>query len=209
MVGSASRTLREHDVAGDVVEVEVAAGGQVGEALLDVGFEFSSGAAEHAPVAEVEAELLALVADEVEHGQHVLAFGAAQAAAELLEEDRGALGGAQHEHDVDGGDVDALVEQVDGEQHLHLAVSQIGERLASVGVGRLRRDGPCRDPGPLEPVGHEVGVVDADAEAERPHLAWLADLVSDRGDDLGRPHVVGGVEVGQLARCRSPGLAAR
>ena len=129
--------VAEHDVSGDVVEVEVAAGGEVGEALLDVGFEFSSGAAEHAPVAEVEAELFALVADEVEDGEHVFAFGAAEASAELLQEDGGALGWAEHEHDVDGGDVDAFVEQVDGEQDLDLAVSEVGERLAPVGFRGL------------------------------------------------------------------------
>ena len=50
-----------------------------------------------AAVAEVEAELFALVADEVEHGQDVFAFRAAEASAELLEEDRGALGWSEHE----------------------------------------------------------------------------------------------------------------
>ncbi len=51
------------------------------------------------PVAQVEAELGVLVADEVEHGQARLAVGEAQAAAELLEEDGRALGRPQ-EQDV-------------------------------------------------------------------------------------------------------------
>ena len=51
------------------------------------------------PVAQVEAELGVLAADEVEHRQARLVVGQAQAAAELLQEDRGALGGPQ-EQDV-------------------------------------------------------------------------------------------------------------
>ena len=54
------------------------------------------------------------------------------------------------------------------------------------------------DAGLLEAVGHEVGVVDADAEAERSHLGGVADLVSDGGDHLGGPDVVAGVDVGQF-----------
>ncbi len=138
--GKGFADVAQDDVASDVVEVEVAAGGQVGEALLDVGLQLSPGAAEHPPVAEVEAELLGLVADEVQDGEDVLAFGAAQASTELLEEDGGALGRAQHEYDVDGGDVDALVEQVDGEQDLHTSVAEVVQCLASLIVGRVRRD---------------------------------------------------------------------
>ena len=45
-----------------------------------------------------------------------------QAAAKLLQEQRGALGRAQEEHGVDVGQVQALVEQVGGEQHVDAAV---------------------------------------------------------------------------------------
>ena len=53
--------------------------------------------------------------------EHRLAGGPAQAAAELLQEDGGALGGAQEQHGVDLGKVDALVEQVCREQHVEPA----------------------------------------------------------------------------------------
>jgi hypothetical protein len=55
-----------------------------------------------------------VVADEVDHRQVRLALGDTQASAELLEEDHPGLGRAQHHHAIDGGDVDALIEDVDG-----------------------------------------------------------------------------------------------
>jgi hypothetical protein len=43
----------------------------------------------------------------------LLAFAAAQAAAQLLQEQDLRLGGPQHHHRVDAGQVDTFVEQVD------------------------------------------------------------------------------------------------
>ena len=117
--GIASRRLRRTISVAFCVELHVAAGGQERELQLHGPLDVSAGAAEQRPVAAVEAELLAVGADEVEHGAERLARCLAQAAAELLEEQRRALGRAQHEHGVDGGDVDALVEQVDGEHDPH------------------------------------------------------------------------------------------
>ncbi|MBK6502747.1 MAG: hypothetical protein WBB51_15770 [Candidatus Microthrix parvicella] len=57
--------------------------------MIDVGNEVPPAPAEHLPVAKIEAELLALLTDTVEH---VLADGPAQPATELLQKDRGALG---------------------------------------------------------------------------------------------------------------------
>ncbi len=51
-----------------------------------------------------------------------------QAAAELLEEQRRALGRAQHEHGVDRGHVDTFVEQVDGEHGPYSTLRQIRQR---------------------------------------------------------------------------------
>ena len=78
----------EHDLAGDPIEREVAAGGQCGEAVLDLALEPAAGGAGEGPVAQVEAELAALVADEVEHGEARLVVGETQTAAELLQEHR-------------------------------------------------------------------------------------------------------------------------
>ncbi len=72
------------------------------------------------------------MADEVEHREHRLAVGLAESSPELLKEDGGALGGAEHEDNIDGRDVDTLVEQIDREQHLHLAVTKVSQRLAPI-----------------------------------------------------------------------------
>ena len=119
-----------------------------------------------------------MVADEVQHGQHRLVAGAPQSAAELLEEDRGALGGPQEQHRVDVGQVEALVEQVGGEQHVDppVAAGPRAPAARSCGWG-LRRDGQAGMPAVVEACGHELGVRDADAEAERPHGAEVGDLV--------------------------------
>ena len=115
--------------------------------MLHGALDVAAGAAEQGAVAAVEAELLAVGADEVEHGAERLAGGLAQPAAELLEEQRRALGRAQHQHGVDGGDVDALVEQVDGEHDPDVAggeVPQGGLALGSGAVAPDRRRTGCR-----------------------------------------------------------------
>ena len=125
----------------------MAAGGQERELLLHGALELPAGAAEQGPVAAVEAELLRWVPDEVEDRAERLARRAAQAPAELLEEQRGALGGAQHEHGVDGGHVDALVEQVDGEHDPDLAGGQVpqgGVALVAAGCRPRRPPTGCR-----------------------------------------------------------------
>ena len=99
----------------------MAAGRQERELLLHGSLDVAAGAAEQRPVAAVEAELLAVRADEVEDGAERLARGLAQPSAELLEEQRRALGRAQHQDGVDGGHVDAFVEQVDREHDVALA----------------------------------------------------------------------------------------
>ena len=168
--------------------------------MLHVVFDLAARASEQAAEALIEAELLALLAHEVEHGQHALAVVFAQASAELLQEDGGALGGAQHEDGVHCRHVDALVEQVDGEQDGELAVAQILQRVASFLAAGAAGDRLGSEPGGRELAGHELGVIDRHAETERPHGVGVGDHIADRGEHLGHPHVVAGVHVGQLGR---------
>ena len=110
--------------------------------MLHSPFDVAARAAEESAVAAVEAELAAMCAHEVEDGAERLARRSAQATSELLEEQRGALGGTQHEHGVDRGHVDAFVEQVDREDDADLAGGEVLQcRLA---VGR-RAVAPHRD----------------------------------------------------------------
>ncbi len=117
--------------------------GRNGKPLLDRPFDVATGAAEQSAEAAVEAELAGDAADEVEHGAERLARRSAQPAAELLEEQRRALGGTQHQHRVDRGHVDALVEQVDGEHDVALAPAA-RSASAAVALGR-RAVAPDRD----------------------------------------------------------------
>src|SRR5207249_10472218 len=99
----------------DPVQFEMAAAGQERETFHELAFERPAGSAGEGAVAEVEAELPVLLADEVQDGEACLAGCVAQAPAELLEEHRDALGWPEEQDGVDVGDVEAFVEHVNGE----------------------------------------------------------------------------------------------
>ena len=71
---------------------DLAARRQEGKPSFDLAFEAPASLAGERAQLLVEAEFLALVSDEVEDGEHGLVGSTAQSAAELLQEDRGALG---------------------------------------------------------------------------------------------------------------------
>ena len=96
---------------------------------------------------EVEAELLAVIADEVQDGQHGLVLRPPQPSPELLQEDRGALGGSEEQHRVDIGNVDALVEDVDREDCLDVGLREDPADSAPALLGALRRS-PLRSATP-------------------------------------------------------------
>jgi len=87
--------VAEDDLAGDFVEVEVAVAGEFGEAGFELAAGRLAGAAEEGAEAEIEAEGLMLLADEVEYEAGGFAGVMAEAAAELLQKDGGAFGGAE------------------------------------------------------------------------------------------------------------------
>ena len=74
-------------------------------------------------------------ADEVENRAHGLVVCDPQTATELLEKQRRALGWPQHEHDVDGRYVDALVEQIDREHDLDSSLGETAQRIAAFVAG--------------------------------------------------------------------------
>ena len=93
------------------------------EALLYVTLDLAAGSAEDRAESTIEAELPVHVPNKVEGGEALLAFGQPQAAAELLEKDGGAFGGPEEEDGIDLRYVDALVEQIDGEDNVDFAVT--------------------------------------------------------------------------------------
>ncbi len=93
------------------------------------------------------------------------------------------------------GNVDAFVEEVDGEEDGQAAVPEVAQGSVAFVVGCLAPDGGCCDASLVEFVGHESGVGDADAEAECSHGRWVPDALAKLLDDLADPHVIGRVDV--------------
>lgn len=210
--GDGAADAREDDVARDAVQLHVAAGGEEGEGLLDLGGHLVAGAAQEGAEAAVEAEFGAVVADEVQDGAGGLGGVAAEASAQLLEEQGRAVGRAEHQEGVDGGDVDALVEQVDGEHDVHASVGQVAQGLAAIVVGGVGPDGGGGDAGVAEDAGHEPGVVDAHAEAEGAHARDVVGAAGHLLQDQAGPGVVAGEQVGEavdvVAAAAAPGDVA-
>ena len=102
------------------------------------------------PVAQVEPEVAVGLADEVEDRQALLVLGQPQPAAELLEEDRQALGRPEEQHRVDLGDVDPLVVQVDDEQEVDPPVAEPVLGRAALGVRGVGREALGGDAGLVE-----------------------------------------------------------
>ena len=69
-----------------------------------------------------------MLADEVQHRAERLPSKPTQASAKLLKEQRRAVGRTKQQQRVDGGNVDALVEQVDREQRVDAPRGQILQR---------------------------------------------------------------------------------
>jgi hypothetical protein len=128
--------------------------------------------------------------------------------AELLEEQRRGLRRTQEEHRVDLWDVEALVEEVDGEEHLDLAGTEAADRVRS----RLGRVPPVIGLGDdarfVEALRHELRVRNGDAEPERPHAPRILDDLAHLPEHVTHPHVVAGEQVRQLL-CRVGAAAPR
>src|SRR5690606_21511149 len=119
---------REDLLPRPLLELEAAAGGAVRKgAVTQCPLQLRTGDPQQRRVAEIEAEGFVLLTDEVEDGERVLVGRTPQPAADLLDEDRGALGGAQQQERVHRGHVDALVEEVDDAQHAGAVLRLPGE----------------------------------------------------------------------------------
>src|SRR3954454_19872668 len=88
--------VQHHGLRG-LIHDDLASGRQEGEALLHRAFDSCAGVSRQRPKPAAEVELLAVIADKVQDGQHSLVSRAAQASPQLLQEDGGALGGSEEE----------------------------------------------------------------------------------------------------------------
>ncbi|GAX56006.1 hypothetical protein SO3561_07573 [Streptomyces olivochromogenes] len=167
------------------------------EAMLDVVQEPFAGEVRQGPELVFEAELLAVLSDEVEHCEHCFVLAPAKTSAELLEEQGCTGGGAQEEQGVYVGDVESLIEEVHGEDHLQGAGLEVSEGLSTLFGRSLAGEGHGVQTGGTEVLGHEVGMRDRDAEAQRPHGAGLDELLLHGLHDESRPRVIAGQDVAQ------------
>ncbi len=145
----------------------------------------------------VEAESLMLLADEVEHEARWLVLVVAEAAAELLQEEGRALGGPEQQESVHERQVDALVVEIAGEEHVHFALAQPGCRTGPLLQGGVALHGGCGDAGSREPRSHEDRVFDAHAEAEGAERAHVGDSAGELCEHQRGAGVVARVEIGQ------------
>ncbi len=177
----------------------MAASREVGESFFGGLDQVTAGDASERSKAQVKAELLAVVRDEVEDRADVLAGMTPEPTADLLEEHRGRLGGAQQQDRVAIGDVDALVEYVAGEDRADLPRPEPVDLFLALRLRVVARQRHRWESGRREPLGHELGVLDRGAEGERLHRAGVGDDLVDVLDDQPGPDVVAGVEAAELA----------
>ena len=122
----------QHLLSRLALQMDVAAGRQAAEAVLDAVHQFATRQAGQARQQAIEPELGAVLADEVEHQAALLAGRQAQAAADLLLEQHRALRGPQQQQRVDHRQVDAFVVEIDRHQRAQLAAEQALRRPAAL-----------------------------------------------------------------------------
>ncbi len=172
---------RPRDAAQDVDELDVVGGGTARwqaevtgphspQHLVSAGLA-SPAEGEQSPWLDEEA---AVVADEVNYRQGVLAATAAQTTAQLLKEHDRGLGGAQHQDRVDLWHVEAFVEHVDRADNLQLARAQLLHRADTRRTSGAAVYGNRGDAVAAEELSREVGVGDGDAERDGATTALAA-----------------------------------
>jgi hypothetical protein len=113
----------------------VAARRQERKPLLNLSLKVATTAAKQGAEAAVETEFLSVMAHEIENGALPLAMALAQSSSQLLEEQRGTVGRAQQEERIDERHINAFIEQVDGEEYVDAARSEVIERVLAFDRG--------------------------------------------------------------------------
>ena len=136
-----------------------------------------------------------MMPDEVEHRADRLSHQSTQPSPKLLQEKRRAICRAKQQQRVHGRYVDALIEEVDGEEHIDAPSGEICERSGPLLVWAVC---PHRDRGdsrfPKHP-RHEPRVLNAHAEAERSHPAWIVNARHDLCEHMSGPGVIRGQKI--------------
>jgi hypothetical protein len=146
-------------------ELHMAARREEGEAGLDLPFNVLARAAQERLEAAVETELPSVLAHKVKDEAPAFSTVLSESAAELLKEQRRAVRRAEQQERVNVWEVDALVEEVDREEHVDLAAAQVVERSSPLIFRAVAPDGRGWHARVLEDASHEAGMLDVHAEA--------------------------------------------
>jgi hypothetical protein len=139
----------------------------------------------------VEAEARVLAAGDVEDGEDVLVPAAPEAAPELLDEDRRALGGTEQEEGVDVGDVHALVEKIDDAEHLDPSAGEVPLGPVALLPRRVVSQGPGSEALAREPLRDDASVRLVHAEGQRTNRLGPSDALADGSADGMDPQLLG------------------
>ena len=117
-----------------------------------------------------------VVADIIDDLQNLVA-GFSQSSTQLLQEQDGAFGRAQHHHGADIRQIDAFVEHVDGKQDVDLAPVKLFQRGRARCRARFGMDGDGAETGGAEMLSHEFRMAHRHAEPDRRPCGAFAELV--------------------------------
>ena len=182
----------QHLLAGLALQVDVATRRQQAEALVHRLDQLRARQPGELRQQAVEAEFLAVPADEIEDQAALLALGQTQSAADLLLEQHRALRRAQQEQRIDQRQVDALVEQVAGHQRGDLAPRQHFGRTPALVRGRITHHAQRPDASLVQPRRHVLRVRHRDAEHQRAPTRRVARQPPPLVEHQPRAHVVAG-----------------
>ena len=144
---------------------------QEGKALLDLSLEISATAAQECSEAAIESKFLSMMTDKIEDQTLRLTVGLSEATAELLEKQGRTIGWAQEQQRIDDWNVNAFIEEIHGEQRVDAPGGDVVKRALPLDRWRVRPNGKRGYAGFVEHSRHESCVLDAHAEAQRPHPA--------------------------------------
>src|ERR1035437_8560516 len=101
----------EHDLLCLLVQLQMTPGRQIGKPLTYCLFDAASRPTDEGTKASVDTELLSVHAYEVEDCAEGLVLGSPEPTSELLHEQRGTIGGSEHQDRVDRGEIYSFVEE--------------------------------------------------------------------------------------------------
>jgi hypothetical protein len=145
-----------------------------------------------------------VLANEIEHSAQRLSIAPPQPTAQLLEEKQRTLRRAQHEQRIYLWYVHALVEQINGKDHVDAFGPKVVKCSASLMLRRIGRNGYGTHVMLSEHACHVAGMVDTHAKSECTRLVGATDVSHELTQDAPSPNVGASNEIRQLVEIVTP-----